>query len=149
VDWTAGTITRRRSKTRKHADAPTVTWKLWPQTFAALKEHRSYSPEVVLLSPDGGRWVEDKPHDGVYARSDKVAAALRYYMKKAGVDHAPKALRATAASKLAEHPTYKFYADYFLAHSAREVGERHYVKPSQKEFFKALAWLEKALGMTP
>ena len=116
VDWTEGTISRRRSKTRRHADAPTVTYKLWPQTFALLREHRSDSPDAVLLSPNGERWVADKPHDGVYARSDKVAAALRYWMKKAKVQHAPKAIRATAASKMAEHPTFKFYSDYFLAH---------------------------------
>ena len=91
VDWTEGTISRRRSKTRRHADAPTVTYKLWPQTFALLREHRSVSPDAVLLSPNGERWVADKPHDGVYARSDKVAAALRYWMKKAKVQHAPKA----------------------------------------------------------
>ena len=67
-------------------------------------------------------------------------------MKRAGVKRAPKALRATAASKLAEHKEYKFFAQYFLGHSPRGVTDRHYVRPNDEEFFQALGWLEGALG---
>jgi hypothetical protein len=55
--------------------------------------------------------------------------------------------RATAASKLGEHSQYKFYAQYFPGQSPRTVADKHYVRPSDKEFFEALAWLEGALGL--
>jgi integrase len=149
IDWGEGVVTRKRSKTRAAGGVPVVRYKLWPQTFALLKKHRSNHPEVVLLTSTGRRWIEDRQGDPGYTRSDKVASALRFWMKKAKVQHAPKALRATAASKLGEHPRYKFYAQYFLGQSPRTVADKHYVKPNDVEFFAALAWLEGALGLRP
>ena len=70
-------------------------------------------------------------------------------MVKAKVKHAPTCLRATASSKLGTHPSYKFFAQYFLGHSPRGMTEKHYVKPTDEEFFQALAWLETALGFKP
>src|SRR6185312_5979844 len=40
VNWTRGTLTRARSKTRER-HGPIVTYKLWPETFALLKKHRA------------------------------------------------------------------------------------------------------------
>ena len=40
VNWTKGTLTRARSKTRER-HGPVVTYKLWPETFALLKKHRA------------------------------------------------------------------------------------------------------------
>jgi integrase len=145
IDWTAGTICRKRSKTRKEENVPKVTYKLWEETFRLLKEYRSGDPVHVLLTTTGRPWIEEK-HDGDYHRSDKVASNLKYWMKRTGVKRAPKALRATAASKLAEHKVYKFFAQYFLGHSPRGVTERHCVRPNDEEFFEALGWLEGALG---
>jgi hypothetical protein len=51
---------------------------------------------------------------------------------------------------LGTHPQYKFYAQYFLAHSPKTVADKSYVIPSQEEFFKALAWLrEQIFGTAP
>ncbi len=55
-----------------------------------------------------------------------------------------KHLRKTSASLLGEHPQYKFYANHFLADSPRSVADRHYVVPSQNEFFEALARIIQA-----
>jgi hypothetical protein len=145
VDWQAGVITRKRSKTRKEAGVPVVRYKLWHRTFKLLKEHRSADKEVVLLTNTGKRWIEEY-HDGEYHRSDKVASNLKYWLKRSGVKHAPSCLRATAASKMGEHKHYKFYAQYFLGQSPRTIADKHYVRPSDAEFFKALEWLEGALG---
>jgi len=146
VDWKEGIVTRKRSKTHQHEDVPVVRYKLWGQAFDLLEQHRSADPNTVLLTTSGKRWIEEH-HDGEYHRSDKVASNFKYWLKRAKVKHAPKALRATVASKLAEHPQYKFYAQYFLGQSPRTVAGKHYVKPADKEFFKALAWLEGALGL--
>ncbi len=149
VDWTAGTITRRRSKTSNEPSTPVVRYKLWAQTFDLLQAWRSDDPDHVLVTAKGESWIEDKQGDQAYWRCDKVAIGLRRYITKAKVKHTPKALRATSASKLGEHPSYKFYIDYFLGHSPRSVTERHYHKPTDTEFFEALEWLETALGIAP
>jgi integrase len=147
VDWKAGIITRKRSKTRKEADVPVVRYKLWGQSFDLLKEYRSTDPETVLLTTSGKKWIEEHQGGGEYHRSDKVASNFKYLLKRAKFHKPPKALRATAASKLAESPQFKYYVTYFLGHSPRSVAEKHYVRPTDAEFFKALAWLETALGM--
>jgi hypothetical protein len=53
VDWQLGTITRKRSKTRNHEDCPTVTYRLWPRTFALLKQHRCGEGDLVLRTKTG------------------------------------------------------------------------------------------------
>jgi hypothetical protein len=68
-------------------------------------------------------------------------------MKRARVKHPPKGLRATGASKLAEHPAYKYFVDYYLGRSPRSIAHRHYVRPTDAEFFEALAWLGGQLGL--
>ena len=56
-----------------------------------------------------------------------------------------KHLRKTSASMLGQHPQYKFYANHFLADSPRTVADRHYVVPSDEEFFEALDWLREQI----
>src|SRR5262249_37414707 len=83
---------------------------------------------------------------GKYSRSDCVGRNLDYWLNRAEVKRSPKQLRATAATMLGTHPTYKFYAQYFLGHAPRTVADRNYVRPSDEEFFEALALLEGALA---
>ncbi len=56
-----------------------------------------------------------------------------------------KHLRKTSATLLGEHPQYKFFCNHFLADSPRNVADRHYVVPSEAEFFAALDWLRGKL----
>ena len=54
--------------------------------------------------------------------------------------------RANAGDALEyDSPQYKFYANHFLADSPRTVADRHYVVPSEVEFFMALDWLRGQL----
>lgn len=147
VDWKAGIITRKRSKTRTEKNVRVVRYNLWPETFRLLQEHCSTDPTTVLLTTTSRRWIEERTDATGYHRSDKIQSNLKYWMKREGIKKPPKALRATAASKLAEHPQYKFYSAYFLGHSPRSVADKHYVKPNDHEFFAALEWLRTALGV--
>jgi hypothetical protein len=52
-------------------------------TFALLKKHRSQDAEVVLLTNGGKRWIETRQTDKFH-HSDKVASALKYWLKQAG-----------------------------------------------------------------
>ena len=140
VDWTAGTITRKRSKTADHADTPTVRWRLWPITLKLLKEHRMPHPELVLLSPKGRPLI----HGSGLRRWDRIAFAWKQTRKKLGLLRAEyRQLRRTAATMLGSHPTYGRYAQYFLCHARSNVADAHYVKPDQASFDGALAWLEQ------
>ena len=59
-----------------------------------------------------------------------------------------KLLRKTGSSKLAEHPAYKYYAQYYLGHSPKTIADRHYVQPSQVEFDQAIQWLGSQFGFS-
>lgn len=140
VDWKNGTITRQRSKRKGRAGALTVTYPLWPETLAELVRHRAAGE--LALRTGGGKPLVAKWSVGEKMRSyDCVSSAWRAVAKAAAVKKTLKIFRKTAASKLAEHKDYKYYAAYFLAHSPRSVAERHYVKPSEDEFRAAVNWL--------
>lgn len=136
VDWKAGTLRRARSKTRDRG-GPVVTYKLWPETLALLKEHRS-GGERVLLTEKGNPLVSYQLKDGKLSRYDAIQSSYN----RMGKGRLPlKHLRKTSASLLAQHPSFKFYANHFLADSPKSVADRHYVVPSDAEFFDALDWL--------
>ena len=52
-----------------------------------------------------------------------------------------KHLRKTSATILAQHPQFKYYGGHFLADSPKGMDQKHYVRPSDSEFFEALDWL--------
>ncbi len=142
VDWKHGTITRRRSKTSKQKDTPIVTYRLWPETFALLKQYRS-GEKTVLLTGDGRPWVRAEPKaDGKIAQCDGIARNYRRlisaHKKKNPRNPLParplKELRKTSATLLDKHPQYGRYTSYFLGHSPRSIADKNYVDPSREQF---------------
>jgi integrase len=147
VHWTKGTLTRARSKTRERR-GPVVTYKLWPETFALLKKHRAREGELALTTDEGNPLVRYWLEEGEMRRYDVIQSAWTRLAGKLGVRKirlGMKHLRKTSASVLGQHPQYKFYANHFLADSPRTVADRHYVTPSDNEFFLALDWLRKQI----
>jgi integrase len=148
INWSKGTVSRARSKTRERR-GPIVTYKLWPETLALLKKHRSEG-ELALTTDEGKPLVRYWLEEGEMRRYDVIQSAwsrLAEKMKVKKIRLGMKHLRKTSASLLGEHPHYKFYANHFLADSPRTVADRHYVTPSDSEFFDALDWLRgKILG---
>lgn len=147
VDWKQGTITRARSKTRER-HGPVVTYQLWPETFALLKKYRAKDSELALTTEEGNPlvryWLENgqmRRYDVIQSAWSRLAAKMHLKKIRLGIKH----LRKTSASLLGEHPQYKFYALHFLADSPKNVADRHYVKPSDKEFAEALAWLREQI----
>jgi integrase len=143
VNWTKGTLTRARSKTRERK-GPVVTYKLWPETFVLLKKHRAKNGELALTTDEGNPlvryWLEDgemRRYDVIQSAWTRLAGRMRVRKIRLGMKH----LRKTSASLLGQHPQYKFYANHFLADSPRTVADRHYVTPNDEEFFEALDWL--------
>lgn len=141
VDWKHGTIKRARSKTRERK-GPVTTYKLWPETFALLKKYRAEG-ELVLVTEKGKPLVSYALKDGKFTRYDAIQSAWNRLGEKMGgkIRLSMKHLRKTAATLLGQHPQYKYYDTYFLADSPKGMASRHYVRPSDAEFFEALDWL--------
>lgn len=134
VDWEKGTITKKRSKTSNHASAPTVCWKLWDTTLTLLKAHRGDGERV--LTGKGGRHLML-----TNGKRNDLIGKLWQYNGGGGKGKEYKNLRKVSASLLASHPEYGRYAQYFLGHAPSSIADRHYIKPSQEQFDKAVEWL--------
>jgi integrase len=140
VNWTRGTITRARSKTRER-NGPVVTYKLWPETLSLLERYKAREGELALTTDEGKPLVRYWLEDEAMRRYDVIQSAWSRLKGKAKPRLSMKHLRKTGASLLGRHPQYKFYANHYLADSPRTVADKHYVTPSEEEFCLALDWL--------
>jgi integrase len=142
VNWSKGALSRARSKTRER-QGPVVTYRLWPETFSLLKKHRGQG-HLAITTVEGNPLVRYWLEDGQMRRYDVIQSAWSRLAQRLGVRKirlGMKHLRKTSASLLGQHPQFKFYATHFLADSPKHMTEKHYVKPSDEEFFLALDWL--------
>ncbi|WP_419580560.1 tyrosine-type recombinase/integrase [Stieleria magnilauensis] len=143
VDLSTGVITRKRSKTDNMESVPEVARTLWPETLSLLKANASEDGDRVLLNAQGKPLVEVREAGGEVKRTDAVAKAMSRL--RDSMDRAKpigfKRFRSTAASKLGEHGEYRAYAQHFLGHAPSNVADSHYVRPSQQQFERAMAWL--------
>jgi integrase len=145
VDWKRGTITRKRSKTRSRKDTPIVCYKLWPETFASLKKHRS-GKESVLLTKTGKTYLRQAHEGGKLVSRDIIAGSFRQLCKRLDFTKQMKQLRKTSATMLESHPVYGRFTSHFLGHAPATIKERHYAKPDQALFDEAVLWLGQQLG---
>ena len=143
INWEEGTITKRREKTGRYTSVPTITWKLWPSTLRELQENRSPHASLVLL----GKHSQPLVAGYGLERVDAIAASWANLRSKVGITAPYKALRKTSATMLGSNPLYARYAQYFLGHAPSTVADRHYVRPSQEEFNRALDWLGQVFGL--
>lgn len=141
VDWTAGRVTRVRSKARHYPDAPVVSYRLWIDTFELLNEYRSSHPTLVLVTKSGRPWV-----DRGRGRSDMIRDHWRKTAAAMGLDASLKVFRKTGASLLASHPEHHRFDWLYLGHTPPTVKDRHYCRPDQNSFDRAVAWLGHFLG---
>ncbi len=149
VDWTAGRITRKRSKTKGEENVPTVCYLLWPATFDLLKKYRSGS-ERVLLTEAGAPYVRTRLNDkGRLVKADGFASNYAHVQRRLGLYRPLKQLRKLGVSQLASHKDYGRLVAYFLGHSPRTVADRHYVVPPQELLDEAVTWLGRQLGQVP
>jgi integrase len=148
IDWKAGTITRKRTKLKDCESAPTVTYRLWPETMELLRQWRSKHPEFVLVTKSGKPWVVNEITSATYKNSNSIASCFRNFTTASVdgkatrlIDISPKQLRTTGSTFLAKHEQYKFYVVHYLADSPKGTANKDYVVPSQTEFDKAIKWL--------
>ena len=145
MDWKAGRLTRKRSKTKNHKTVPEVSYKLWPETLRLLREHRRTEGELVLTNRKGAPLKSTEIIDGREKTSDNIRSAYFRLVKKLGIrkdkQKPLKLLRKTSATMLGEHAEYGKFVQHFLGHAPSTVAEKHYERPSEKQFDKAVGWL--------
>jgi integrase len=146
VDWTAGRITRKRSKTKDEPNVPTLSFRLWPTTWELLQKYRSGTERVLLTEsklPYVREWIGE---DGKFSKADGFASNYAHLKRRLKFNRPLKQLRKLGASLLAKHEVYGRFVSYFLGHSPRSVADKHYVVPPQDLFDQAVLWLGKQLG---
>ncbi len=150
VDWKKGRITRKRSKTKNSVGVPTVSYKLWRETFTLLKTLRSSDPVRVLLNADGVPLkTEHIDSKGKYKKSDNIKTAYFRLCRgklKQKKSKPLKMLRKTSPSRL-ENSKYASCARWFLGHAPRSIADRSYIAPPQDYFDEAILWLGKQYGI--
>jgi hypothetical protein len=138
VDLGGATLTRKRVKTEDQADVPTVTYALWPETVALLRQEWSTHPTYALTSARNTPLWESRYDDG---EKDLIVKAW----KKEAPGIPLKAFRSIASAVMEGHPHYGRYVSHFLGHSPKSLRDRHYTPPSQELFDTILGWLRQEL----
>lgn len=114
IDLVAGTITRKRAKIKKYANAPTVCYPLWPETLELLKSVNR-------------RWQTPK---GITTQWNRLGCSYSF-----------KFLRKAGPSALETHSEFYRFKQLFLAQIPTSVADRHYTKVDQEGFNQAVMWL--------
>ncbi len=148
VDLKAGTITRRRSKTRGRENVPTVKYPLWPETIELLRQEASEHPTLFLTNVKGAPLIAGSIQpNGKLIRTCNVSSAWIRLGNKLVKDDvlrenfAFKYLRKTSASAIESHDTHYRHKTLFLGHAGATQGDRHYSKAAQESFARAIDWL--------
>jgi integrase len=144
VDWEAGTVTRRRSKTGDKERVPTVTFHLWPATFDLLKRWRT-GGETVLRTRSGGLWAFRVMREGKLHKNDNIGPRFLELRDRLGLELAFKHLRKTSASLLNRKYDQRVVT-HFLGQAPQGIAARHYIAPDEITFAGALRWLGQQYG---
>lgn len=151
----AGTITRQRTKTGDDIDdryeasseVPTVTYFLWPETLAALKQHMSGNAILALTNSEGKPlWIEGIK-DGKHYRNNDIKNAYRYFQRThPGIAKNTLANIRKTSTQFLSDSEFRDVANHFGGWAENSVREKHYTEVSAERFAAALEWLRTAYG---
>ena len=148
IDLEAGTIKRRRSKTKSKKNVPVVTYKLWKTTLKELKKHLSDDPIHALMTQSGKQWVRTTLRDdGKLSKSDSIDSNFAHLQRKTGIVKSLKVFRSTSASLIGVNPRYRQLRSLFLGHSSKSVADTNYVNAPDEFLAEAIMWLGNELGI--
>ena len=149
VDWKAGRITRKRSKTRKHQNVPEVCYALWSETSRLLKKESSKNVRAnVLLNQNGEPLLSDEvTADGKYRKNDNIKSAFHRLQKVTKIHKPLKSLKKTSATLIRGSEKYASLESLFLGHAGGTIAHRHYAQPPQKMLDDAIDWLATEYGV--
>lgn len=150
VDLKAGTITRKRSKTRGKRTVPTVSYPLWKTTLAELKEHWSDHPTLALTTRGGMSWQETaiNAETGNLKKRDGVVSNFRHLRKRCGIDTTLKVFRSTSGDRIGRSKEFRELRSLFLGHSNKLMADRRYGNAPNELLAEAVAWLGEQYGLS-
>lgn len=162
VDLEHGWIERKRSKTKNHANVPTIRYKLWKTTLELLRKYQSQDPVLVLVNEDGKPLKVDELREDKGVSIDNIATAYKRLIARIKekkekaeteedanlpkIDKTLKHFRKTSAGKL-EDSQFSQCSRWFLGHAPRSVADINYLPPPQQMFDRAIKWLGKEYGI--
>ncbi|MDB5390537.1 MAG: hypothetical protein JWM11_6183 [Planctomycetaceae bacterium] len=144
IDFKAGTIRRKRSKTKDKPNTPTVIYPLWRTTLELLKECLNQDPDcaLALTTKSGLKWnFREIREDGTLKRSDNINTLWQHLEKKIGKIGRLGMLKKSSASKLRNNLEHADCRIMFLGHSDRTVADQHYAAITPQRLAKAVKWL--------
>ena len=145
VDWKAGTITRRRTKTKRvnSNNIPIVMYYLWPTTLDLLRKFANSESQFVLATRNGMGTVHSTINaDGKASRTDSTAQAYKRLQDElGGTRWHLKSIRKAGATAIGNSTLYSRFAQHYLGDSPRTITDSHYVRPSEEQFKACLEWL--------
>ena len=146
IDLDKGTIIRKRSKTKKHKNAPTVTYKLWPETIAVCKRFLESSGDLAFLAENGSQLITKRlAANGKYGKSDSMDSSWDRLQKKSSIDASFTRLRVTGATWLNRQERFARFRQLYLAHAPSSVADRFYAGADLVGFHEALDAMRDAL----
>lgn len=140
-----GYLTRKRVKTEKEKNVPTVTYKLWPETIALLARHQANHPTLVLTSTRNTPLWDYRTVGGKVKQKDLIG---RQWQLEATATMPLKAFRSVAATLIRSNPVYGPLAGLFLGHAPATMGEKFYFanhQGIQDQFDACMDWLRTQL----
>lgn len=137
IDFAAGTITRKRTKTADEPTTPRVIYRLWPETRDLLRAHLADHPTLALTSSHNTPLWDYRVVNGKTKEKDLVRQ--QWQDGKSGIPH--KVFRSIGATLLESHDTHCRHVPLYLAHSPGTVASKHYSGTADASFFTALEWL--------
>jgi integrase len=149
VDWNAGRIVRKRSKTSTEENVPVVNYLLWSSTFELLKQERnSASSKRALTNANGGPlWSESTGTGGKYQKTDNVKSAFDRLRKRLKISKSLKSLKKTSATLLRGNDRFQGLEGLFLGHAPQSMSDRHYTQAPQVLLDEAVSWLATQYGV--
>ena len=149
VDWRAGIIRRKRSKTKGFENVPEVAYKLWPETFRLLQEFRRQGSSQALANENGGALVTVRlKENGRLHKVDNIHTGFFRLCSRVDIKNRPfKSLRKTSATLLRGSKEHTGLETLFLGHAPRSMSEKHYSGTPHDLLASALEWLGRELGL--
>ena len=145
INRTTWVLTRRRAKTGDNPNSPTVSYKLWTETVAALKELGVKENGLVFMTSNG------KPmYDVHYTENGKPSKkdmfANKWQRLKPACTIPLAKFRSIGSTYLKHDEQWRGYVDLFLAHTPKTLADINYSAESDPPFFRALAFIRSELG---
>jgi integrase len=149
VDWDAGYVSRKRSKTKGWANVPVVRYVLWLETLRLLRQECNSDPsEQVLLNNVGGNlWSEELQPNGKLKKNDNIRNAFARLTKKTKINKPLKSLKKTSATLIRGNAKYTSLESLFLGHAPQSMADKHYAAIPQELLDEAITWLGGEYGL--